>query len=1454
MSQTDQAQGFPQHSAHAARYYIQHHQLAPIPLPTREKKPRLAGWQSLRITAEQVETYFPANKRHNLGILNGAPSQRLVDVDLDCKEAIVAGQHLLPHTGWVFGRTSARKSHAIYRTLSTSLTKSSIKFIDPLMEDDLRACLCELRGNGSQTLFPPSLHPSGECYTWDTLHGCPDEYELPSLWLALQETAAAALLGRYWPKKGHRDDAALFLHGALVRHLPTWSVEQIARFVEVVCLVAGDEEATARARKAVRTAEKARDGAKLAGWPKLADLIDPRVVACAKRWLGLRMVNGSDQATPQAKIRVVAPFQPFPVAALPVPLRDFVREGAASIGSACDPSFVALPALVAAAGLIGNTRWLRIKRTWKEPPVLWGGIIGDSGTLKSPALSLAIDPVLEIQLRMREEYTTKRGEYEEAKAEYERKKREAEKARKSGSDFPDVGDPPEPPVDRRLVCSDTTIERLAGILQDSPQGILLWRDELDAWLSSFQRYKSGGGGSDRPQWLEMHGARSLINDRKTGDQRTIIVPHAAVSVCGGIQPGILAQAFDKGARDSGLAARVLLAWPPRTAKKWTEEELSEETEARYANLLDQLSKLEFERDGKGHARPWYLRLSPAAHKRWVEFYNEWGEIQAGVEGEVAAALAKLEGYTPRLIIVHHVVSCVYAGVDDRRDVGDKSVEAAITLVRWFAAEAQRVYSILTETDTERDGRRLVEFIRSRGGKITTRGLMRGNSRLWPDADAAEASMKMLVDAGLARWTEVASKMRGGRPIKGIELCMTHDTADTAGEEGGTGDDDEGDNLQDTVHDSDPDPSGYRSTGTGTNSTTSLERKGTCGDFAHDATGSDVSGVMRHAEGSDTEGETNPPQSEVTADATGAMHDVMQGGRFLKVPPRQSSPPYQLVQTPVELGPVHGAIADSGRVSIDVETTGLNFRTDRVRLLSVGVETREGRAFAYLVDCFAVDPSPLWDTLADKDLLLHNAVFDLAFLSRLGFTPAGKIHDLMLLSRLLTAGTSDRNGLDDLAERHLQVTLAKDYQKADWGGALSRGHLAYAAKDVAVLPPLFALLTAEIEKASLTQAEEIERRCLPAVIWMTCKGVGLDKEKWQTLTTEAEAEAERLKGELDAIAPKKPGEMFDAWNWASQPQSLEALALAGCKLEDTADETLAAANHPLAELLRKYRGASKQVSSFGGKWLKWVAEDGRVYAKWNQMGSRAGRMSCGDPNMQQLPRGKHRTCVVAPPGRVLVKADYSQIELRIAAKITGDAALLDVYRRGDDLHTRTASAVLGIKEVTKEHRQLAKALNFGLLYGMGAKTLRAYAKTNYGQDLTEGEAKRYRRAFFDAYPGLAKWHATVGNTQDKTIEKRTLGGRRRLSVSSFMERLNSPVQGTGADGLKLALALLWERREQAPGAFPVLAVHDEIVIEADADKADTVVAWLKAAMVDAMAPLIAPVPVEVEVKVGQTWGG
>jgi DNA polymerase I-like protein with 3'-5' exonuclease and polymerase domains len=731
---------------------------------------------------------------------------------------------------------------------------------------------------------------------------------------------------------------------------------------------------------------------------------------------------------------------------------------------------------------------------------------------------------------------------------------------------------------------------------------------------------------------------------------------------------------------------------------------------------------------------------------------------------------------------------------------------------------------LSETEEERDTRRLVEFIRSRGGKVTARTLQRSNSRKYPAVEPAEAALEALVQADLGTWTDPITGPKGGHPTRWFILRPTHDTTDTTPDDGAGDHDDPPQGPHDTTPDATPRTP---------NNPSVLEGS--------------VGSVMRRTE------VTEAANTGEIGEGSFGSNGVVSGGSVMRV---QSGPGYLLVQDRAGLEAMTAALEETKLVAIDTETTGLDPGADRVRLLTLNLDTTDDGRFSYIVDAFRVDLSPLWELLAAKELVLHNAAFDLAFLARLGFIPMGKVYDTMLLAQLLTAGTADRNTLVACCERHLGRALDKAEQRGDWSGKLTAAQLAYAAADVEVLPPLLEALVAKIKEAGLVEVARIEQRCLPAIVWLASRGVALDVDTWQGMDVIARDEALRLRQELDQDAPARPGNALfvEPWNWDSTQQAQQALALAGVEVADTADETLAAVEHPLAELLRRYRHARKRSSTYGTDWLKHVAEDNRVYASWRQIGAASGRMSCSDPNMQNLPRGDYRRCIVAPPGRVLVKADYSQIELRIAAKVSGDKALLAAYQRGDDLHTMTARNVLGIADVTKEHRQLAKALNFGLLYGMGARGFRQYAKGQYGLDLSEADAHRYRTAFFKSYPGLAQWHRRVRS--QRVTETRTLAGRRRLldAKTPDTQRLNTPVQGTGADGLKLALALLWERRTQAPGAFPVLAVHDEVVVEADAGQADAVAVWLKAAMVDAITPLVAPVPVEVEVKTARTWGG
>jgi DNA polymerase-1 len=819
--------------------------------------------------------------------------------------------------------------------------------------------------------------------------------------------------------------------------------------------------------------------------------------------------------------------------------------------------------------------------------------------------------------------------------------------------------------------------------------------------------------------------------------------------------------------------------------------------------------------------PHALRLAPDAKKLWIRFYNDWAGEQAAAEGEMAAALAKLEAYAARFALLHHVVTCVGLEVDDQREVGTKSIEAGIALCHWFANEARRIYATLSESTEERDARRLVEWIQARGGKVTVKELQHSNNRKYPTADEAAAALNSLTEVGAARWEDRPPGPRGGRPTRVCVLSNPGDETDQTDETPPEGEDGEGGLPTEPPDDTSP-PS---------NGTPGIPEK------------SEVSSVSSCVVQGACPLDDQPGEDRPTPEVSSCGLEVSSCG-----------PSYQLVTDPVHLGIVNVALDESALVAIDVETTGLDPRRDRARLLTLATDRG-----VFILDCFAVAPSPLWDVLAEKEIIGHNLSFDLSFLAKLGFTPGGRIHDTMLMARMLGAGSQDfyHSGLAECVARELGKTLDKSAQKSNWSGRLTTDQLAYAADDAAVLVPLYQALRTKIDAAKLAQALEIEERALPGFVWLSGAGVPFDSAAWQALANEAAAEAEDLTQRLDDIAPVRDGHFAgaSAWDWNSPQQVKDALEAAGCVVESTEDEALAALDHPLASLIRQYRAAMKRVGTYGKDWLSHVDADGRVFASWNQLGSVAGRTSCSEPNLQQVPRDpRYRACFRAPDGRVLVKADYSQLQLRIAAKIANEKHMLAAYARGEDLHTLTAKSLAGKAEVTKQDRQLAKAVNFGLLFGLGAKGLRGYARSNYGLEPTEAEAKRYRQAFFAAYPGLAAWHKRAGNSRAQ--ECRTLANRRRLldEKTPYTHRLNTPVQGTEADGAKLALALLWERRSQAPGAFPVLFVHDEIVVECDHDQADAVSAWLRQDMLDGMADWLTHVPVEVEVRTASAWGG
>jgi hypothetical protein len=511
--------------------------------------------------------------------------------------------------------------------------------------------------------------------------------------------------------------------------------------------------------------------------------------------------ESSDAKTRRKVVRPLPPYVPFPVEHLPPVMRQYSIAAAEAIG--CDVALVALPMLAVAAGAIGNSRAVCLKKSWIEPAVVWAGTIAESGGHKSPAYHAAVNPLFELQMDEADEYKAAVEEHKKAKEEW------AAKNKEERGDEPKA--PPEPPS---RVTSDVTIETLGELLRDATRGLLVARDELDGWFQSFTRYKGKGGGNDRANWLELHSAKPLKVDRMTRDRGPLRIRRACASVCGTIQPGTLARALDSDALQAGMGARFLLAMPPRKRRVWTERDVSDELSQQYHDLLKNLLALPLKNEARRD--PFVRGLSSLAKEAWVRFYNEWGSAQHAADGEQAAAMAKLEGYAPRLALIHHVVSHVADGTDDATPILQGSMQAGITLARWFANEASRVYAMLHEDESARLRRRLLEWIAAHGEAIpstppdpfrpsrrgvTVQALQNSNSRRWPTSETAESELVALVADRLGEWVEDAPRPGGGKRKRWFVLSnFASDNSDDCSGDREPGEDDPSDDCSDDCSD------------------------------------------------------------------------------------------------------------------------------------------------------------------------------------------------------------------------------------------------------------------------------------------------------------------------------------------------------------------------------------------------------------------------------------------------------------------------------------------------------------------------------------------------------------------------------------------------------------------------------------------------------------------------------
>ena len=305
---------------------------------------------------------------------------------------------------------------------------------------------------------------------------------------------------------------------------------------------------------------------------------------------------------------------------------------------------------------VDTTNWPILAQTFQghvneEPCIIWTMIIGESGTHKTPAMKRSLSSIQAQQMIEMDRYDQAFELHDAELAEYEKHFKAWKRSKNS-----ECPSKPVAPTMKRLLCQDITVEALAAILANNDRGVLVARDELSGWLSSFDAYKKQGS-ADVAQWLEMYNGGTLTVDRKTGDQRTLYVPRASVSVTGGIQPGVLTSLFGDKHFENGLAARFLVAMPPRKPKRWTDAILSDDDQAVMDRIFAGLWSLSFNEEKK----PIACCFDFSGKQVFKQFYDEHADEQNQLNGKYAAAWSKLEAYTARFALLIQLLRTVENG-------------------------------------------------------------------------------------------------------------------------------------------------------------------------------------------------------------------------------------------------------------------------------------------------------------------------------------------------------------------------------------------------------------------------------------------------------------------------------------------------------------------------------------------------------------------------------------------------------------------------------------------------------------------------------------------------------------------------------------------------------------------------------------------------------------------------
>lgn len=583
---------------------------------------------------------------------------------------------------------------------------------------------------------------------------------------------------------------------------------------------------------------------------------------------------------------------------------------------------------------------------------------------------------------------------------------------------------------------------------------------------------------------------------------------------------------------------------------------------------------------------------------------------------------------------------------------------------------------------------------------------------------------------------------------------------------------------------------------------------------------------------------------------------------------------------------------SSEISFDLETSGLNrYEKDaHINCLGIGTPTKQwilpldhpSSIFRGKRDLHKKMLSLICLAMKNKKVIAHNGKFDNLWLRTIYGIRFPLTFDTMLAAHLLDENSPC--GLKYLARMYFQ---APDYdlsEKEKRGNTAPQRLFEYCAYDVYYTLKLYYVLREKLlkDQALTSLFKKLMMPASHAFENIEETGVYVYQDRFESVKKELQKRINEYEAELNKYAT--------GINWNSTQQvaqllfgklGLDPLDKTPSGSPSTSESVLLRLRdkHPVVNLLLQYREVHKQYSAFIEGWQKWLV-NGRMHPSFKLHGTVTGRLSCADPNLQQVPRDSLiRSLIGAPPGWTFVSADYSQIELRVAAMLSGDAEMKMIFQTGQDIHTTTAEITSGMKaedvplEERKEWRKKAKAVNFGFLYGMGAAKFQEYARDKYGIELSLEEAERFRERFFQKYSSLLTWHRKQKRIVNNYQQVRNPIGRIRhlpevlssdkaLRSSAERQAINSPVQSFASD-LTLMSVVEIDQTFPKDKVRLVGSVHDSILMEIRNDYLDEALPKIREIMRNPKilselgVQLTVPLEAELEVGdwgIGKTWEG